>query len=602
MNDIQILPEEIINQISAGEVVDRPASVVKEFVENSLDAGATRIYVTIQNGGKEIISVADNGHGMTEDNAKIAIERHATSKISMTSDLDKIKTMGFRGEALAAIASVSRLELLTCAEEGQAGTKLEVEGGQLKQCYQVGFSQGTKIVVKQLFFNTPARLKFMKAVATEFRAIQEQFLSLALVHQSIHFRLTHNNKLLFDFPAKDHLSERSYQLFQEDFGASVFQFWHEEPYLKLEGLFSFPAFTKRSKSKQYLFVNGRHIRSPEIVRSIYQSYGALISRDSHPLFILKIFLDPTEIDVNVHPAKTEVRFRNIKVITTIIEEKLTQQIRSQSEKRYFSDRTSLQKTDKIHLPTDQVQSESLSDFSTLESKSNPILQSPILQNPFINDARQLKLDISSPVVSPRTQKKIKDKKEQWVAILQLKERYILAQTPNGLICIDQESASQSVLEQQLDIEIQNDTLLLHTFQSPILLELAPHRDLVLAKNLSLFQKQGFTLEEFGKNTYRLLTAPDFLKYLDCASMIENVLNQVIEQSQLNNPEQIVLEIRKQSAKLGGYSVGDVLSFSQMNHLLKNMQQLQVAAINADHKLMFIEWKYEELEKQFSKKK
>ena len=598
MNNIQILPEEIINQISAGEVVDRPASVVKEFTENSLDAEATQIYVTIQNGGKELISVADNGHGMTEDNAKLAIERHATSKISITSDLDQIQTMGFRGEALAAIASVSRLELLTCAKEGQAGTRLEVEGGQLKQCHQVGFPQGTRVIVKQLFFNTPARLKFMKTVATEFRAIQDQFLSLVLIHHNIHFRLTHNNKLLFDFPEKNHLSERAYQLFPEEFGASVFQFWHEEPYLKLEGLFSLPSSTKRSRSKQYLFVNGRHIRSPEIVRSIYQSYGALIERGSHPLFILKIFLDPTEIDVNVHPAKTEIRFRNLKVMTTIIEETLTQQIRQHSENRYFSDRTSAQKIDQVHLPASQDPSENFAVFSNLESKSSTL---PILQNPLVNDARQIKFDLPLPVALPQKQKKTKDKKEQWSAIIQLQDRYILAQTPQGLLCIDQEVASETILEKRLHLEVENDTLLIHTFHSPILLELAPHRALALAKNLPLFQQQGFTLEEFGRNTYRLLTAPDFLKYLDCASMIAAVIDQVIEQHQLNNSEQIVLEIRKQAAKLGAHSAGKVLSLLQMNHLLKDMQQLQISATDTNHKLIFIEWKYEDLDKQFAKR-
>ena len=585
MNSIQILPEEVINQISAGEVVDRPASVVKEFAENSLDAGATQIYVSIQNGGKELISVADNGHGMTADNAKLAIERHATSKISNTSDLDSIQTMGFRGEALAAVASVSKMELSTCAEEGQAGTKLEIEGGQLKQCQHIGFPKGTKIVVKQLFFNTPARLKFMKTIATEFRVIQEQLLSLALFHHHIHFRLIHNNKPSFDLPAKENLSARAYQLFQKDFGESVFPVFHEESYLHLEGLFSLPSSTKHSKSKQYIFVNGRHIRSPEIIRAVYQSYGSLIESKKHPLFILKISIDPSEIDVNVHPAKTEIRFRNLKVVTSIIEEVLIQKIRMNSEQRYFSDQTKEEGTTSVR-----------SSFSiTSNSKSN---QADSIKTTTFNLDRQLRFEMPSSLVE--ISKSNQRGHEKWTAIVQLQERYILAQTPKAILCIDQEIASKVVLQKRFQIDLKNDTLLVHTFYKPILMELAPHRDLVLTEHVSLFQKQGLTLEKFGSNTYRLLTAPDFLKYLDCCSMIQSVIDQAIESKLLNDPSQIMLEIIKQASQLAAYSMGQILSPSQMDKLLQDMQQLQILPKNDDNKLVFIEWTYDKLEKEFSK--
>lgn len=332
---IRILPELIINKIAAGEVVERPASVVKELVENSIDAGADQIFVTIKNGGKDQISVLDNGKGMDEENARLAVERHATSKIYEEDDLDGIDTLGFRGEALASIASVSHFELVSCVDETQGGTRISIKGGTQEEVGKIGFPQGTRITVSQLFCNTPARLKFLKSTPTEFRHIQDGLLHQALARPHIQFRLTHNNQLIFNLSKGQTLEERIYQLYGEEFQDGLIGVQHQETYLKYHGFVSAPNHSRNNRRWQYLFVNNRYVKCPSVHRAISEAYRTLLMKHQHPVYFLKIELDPREIDVNVHPAKTEIRFRNTDLIQTILSDHLHRSLKDAGQRRFF---------------------------------------------------------------------------------------------------------------------------------------------------------------------------------------------------------------------------------------------------------------------------
>ena len=332
---VRILPESLINKIAAGEVVERPASVVKELLENSIDAGATDIQVTVKNGGKDLISILDNGCGMNEEDAQLAVERHATSKIIDENDLFRIQTLGFRGEALAAIASVSHFELLTCDDESQGATRIFIKGGYLEQMGKIGFPQGTKITVERLFYNTPARLKFLKTTATELQHIQQHLVQKSLAHPHIHFRLTHNRQLLLNLSGGQQLQTRIQQLFGEEFKEILMTVKHEETYLQYSGFISFPSKPRTSRRWQYIFVNDRNVKSPAINHGIYGGYGTFLGKGQHPVFFLNLKIDPTEIDVNVHPAKTEIRFRNSQLVHTILLDQISRALKDGASRRFF---------------------------------------------------------------------------------------------------------------------------------------------------------------------------------------------------------------------------------------------------------------------------
>ena len=332
---IRVLPERVINQIAAGEVVERPASVVKELLENALDAGATRISVTLDDGGRSAVSVLDDGCGMDEADARLSVARHATSKLHAEAELAHIATLGFRGEALASIAAVSRFELVTCADETAGGTRLLLEGGELRESGRVGFPRGCKVSVEELFGNVPARRKFLRAAATEFQHVQGAFVNLALAHPAVHFRLVHNGRTVQDLPRCTALAERVYQLFGRELHEGLLPVAGQAPALHFSGLLSHPSHSRASRRWQYLFINGRPIRNAGINHAVYQAYRTLLMKERHPAYVLMLQLAPDEVDVNVHPAKSEVRLRNPALIHTVLAEQLQRQLMEGARRAMF---------------------------------------------------------------------------------------------------------------------------------------------------------------------------------------------------------------------------------------------------------------------------
>ena len=314
MPNIKILSADVANKIAAGEVVERPASVVKELIENALDAGSTSIRVEVRAGGKRLIRVSDNGGGMEREDALLALERHATSKVNRIEDLESIQTFGFRGEALASIASVSQFELLTRTADALEGTKVDVEGGVFRSVQESGCSPGTHMSVNNLFYNVPARLKFLKTDTTEMNHVTNQVTWAALAHPKIHFSLTHNGRSILDVRACDSYLERVRLLYGREFAENLIEFTEELPDLKIYGLLGKPEFTKPNREYQLFFLNQRPIRSRIIGAALTEALDSMVAKDRQPVALLFLTLDPEAVDVNVHPAKIEVRFRNERTI------------------------------------------------------------------------------------------------------------------------------------------------------------------------------------------------------------------------------------------------------------------------------------------------
>ncbi len=641
---IKILPEQLINKIAAGEVVERPASIIKELVENAIDAGADQISVTIKNGGKNQITILDNGSGMDEDNARLAIERHATSKIYEEKDLDQIDTLGFRGEALASIASVSHFELLTCHDENQGGTRLLIKGGALEALSKTGFPRGTKITVEQLFFNTPARLKFMKTSPTEFRHIQETILHQALAWPRIQFRLTHNQQLVFSLPRGDSLEQRIYQLFGDEFQDGLLPIEHEETYLQYEGFLSAPTHAKSTKRWQYLFVNDRFVKCPPVNHAVYDAYRTLLTKNQHPVFFLKLFLDPSEVDVNVHPAKTEIRFRNSHLIHTILADHLGKALMEASHRRHFGNQMQAAMPLTTPPPRDARPSAPPSNAfqpSVLPNPRRSILQEqmeiPIPSESFSGSITQ---STSSRVSKQGNEKKIKkskkstphlseakrpaslkaesDKKQNPITPIpeesvtnqaiepllhvlgQIQRRYILVEKKDRIMLFDQHAASEQGNYVLYYEEFQVGRIQTESFLVPLLMELSPQNAILLEQHLSFFEKLGFNIDSFGKTTYSIRGIPMILPKDVCQAAILSVLEELVLFGKSRRPDEIIQHILEKVACNAAIKSGEVLEMEVMQQLVFDLEKMNPLSFRPHGRPVSIEISKQELEKRFNR--
>ncbi|MFM2339275.1 MAG: hypothetical protein RL115_2468, partial [Bacteroidota bacterium] len=315
---ITLLPDNIANQIAAGEVIQRPASAVKELLENAVDAGATDIKLIIADAGKSLLQVIDNGSGMSETDARMSFERHATSKIKSIDDLFHIRTMGFRGEALASIAAVAQVELKTKRAEDETGIYIEVENSAVLKQEPTAAPTGTSIAMKNLFFNVPARRNFLKSNASEMRHIVDEFTRVAMAFPAIQFSLTANNQQLFHLEAGS-LKQRIVQLLGNNYNAKLVSVKEETDYMNIYGFVGKPETAKKTRGDQYFFVNNRFIKSPYLNHAVMSAYQEMIPSDSFPMYVLFIDLDPTQVDVNVHPTKQEIKFEDEKIIYAFVQ-------------------------------------------------------------------------------------------------------------------------------------------------------------------------------------------------------------------------------------------------------------------------------------------
>lgn len=626
MSIIRILSENLANKIAAGEVVQRPSSVVKELIENSIDANATEITLHIKRAGKVLIQVIDDGDGMSEDDAQLCILKHATSKIVTESDLDAISTLGFRGEALSSITAVSQVELKTQLGGDELGTVLRIEDGQNIIKEMGAFAKGTSISVKNLFFNTPARRNFLRADSTETRHIIEIFNRLALSHYNIAFKLYVNDELTLDFPGAG-LEARVSHIFGEGIIPALIPVEENTEFLSINGFIGKPDLLKKQKGEQYLFLNSRYVVSKQINHAVFSAYENILEKGDYPLFVLFISIDPHKIDVNVHPSKLEVRFENEKDIYAFVvsvlrkslsnfdlvpnltfsgsgniqnEERMSLQINTSTDANDFSDRPF--SSERNFTQNNRRQNSSpISDkdidllFGSLSLNVERSSNEMPVRAPFDDETNN-----SDSGAGSFQLKSASNESDNTSFIIQLHNKYILSQIRSGLMIIDQHVAHERILyEKALKLFEAN-----MPFSQPLLfaktIEVNPGNYLIL-KDLNPFLiRLGFDVKFFSRNTIVIEGVPQDIK----PGFEEQILLEIVDEYVFNQREKKVLEAKENMAK--SYScktaikAGDKLSELEMRTLIDQLFATSMPYVCPHGRPIVVKISLDELDKRFGR--
>ncbi|MCE1166173.1 MAG: DNA mismatch repair endonuclease MutL, partial [Bacteroidetes bacterium] len=489
-NSIKILPQHLYNKIAAGEVVGRPESVVKELAENSIDAGATEITVIIRDAGKTLISVIDNGSGMSEEDAKVAFLRHSTSKIATYEDLENIHTLGFRGEALASIAAISQVELKTKRRADDVGTLIRIEGNEVMEVSKTTSETGTSVAVKNIFYNTPGRRNFLKSNQTEFRHIYDTFVRLAISNPSVEFRFYNNDELIFDLkPAT--LQLRLQEIFGKDFADSLIVISTENSLVKLNGFITRPGFTKKAKQDQFFYLNKRFFTNKNLNFAVYSGYDDLIEKGDYPSFFLFIEIDPHKVDVNVHPSKLEVKFEDEGAMFGFIRKTVRDTLRSSNITfdMTFGSSTASGAETLEHTVTGKLPDFDFSRFRKPSQESGGNIHSifQASRNNFSEDTEKSGADYtqSRQEIQREEEKNIFEhtrKDEERFNIWQYQNKYIMCETETGLMIIDQHAAHERILYEKASARLNSQSAFSQQLLMPIGINLTKI-DYQIAKSL-----------------------------------------------------------------------------------------------------------------------
>jgi len=582
MGRIRVLSDEVANQIAAGEVVERPASVVKELLENSLDAGATRVRIEVEGGGRKLIRIVDNGHGMVRDDALLAFERHATSKLHTSDDLLSIRTLGFRGEALPSIASVSRLTLATRAEDDEAGTEVEIAGGNILRVDDAGMPAGTTIAVRDLFYNTPARRKFLKSEQTELAHIAALVTHYALAHPSRHFELHSATQALLIAPAVASTGDRLFQIFGRDTAALMLTTaaeidfaraglpepppWKREKdytppdpgFLRITGFVSKPELQKLNRNSIYVFVNHRLVRDRLVLHALTDAYRNIIPPTSFPVVLLFLEMPPQEVDVNVHPAKTEVRFRQPSFVHDFIRDTVRTTLMTARPAASFAAALNsapsaassllIDVSPMPGLPSDTVFSprpESEPDPSATDA-TDFTLRAPIVppspgRLAFSDNGIAVGYDASdaagggAPLAAEGPAETL-NALATLKPLGQLRDSFILAANDEGLWIIDQHVAHERVLFEKILRDREVEKVQRQRLLMPLLVDLLPAQMVSFAAIAHELDLNGFEAEPFGPRTLAIKAAPVGLEGRELERMLEEVLAVPEREQQMENAE------------------------------------------------------------------
>lgn len=523
---IKLLPDSVANQIAAGEVIQRPASVIKELVENALDAGADKIDIVVKDAGRTLVSVIDNGCGMSDTDARLCFERHATSKIKTADDLFKLRTMGFRGEALASIAAVAQVELMTKRGTDEIGTKIVIEGSVVKEQTIKPMAKGTHIHVKNLFFNVPARRNFLKSNEVEMRHVVEEFTRIAIINPEVSFTLTSNDKELFHLYGGT-LKQRIVGLFGKEYDGRLLPVGQETNSVVISGFIVKPEFSKKTRGEQYFFANKRFIKHSYLHHAVENAFQELLPKDSFPGYFIDIEVDPKNIDVNIHPTKTEVNFIDVKLVYAIL---------------HAAVRKAIGQHNLAPLLDFSVDTDVNAAFDQASMMDRPITQPHVDFNPSYNPFRNatpkpngdnwriLYESDDAIVENPGNQSGNENDNLQTMAsseqdglYLQLQQSFIVTAMRSGLMVIDQHLAHERILFDKFLKQIENHAV-------PSQQELFPHNISLSAGDASLLkeirpelEQIGFTIEPMGLTTFVVKGTPSDLKETDILSVVENIL-------------------------------------------------------------------------------
>jgi DNA mismatch repair protein MutL len=585
---IQLLPDSIANQIAAGEVVQRPASVVKELMENAIDAGATHIKLVIKDAGKQSIQVIDNGAGMSPTDARMSFERHATSKISKTEDLFAIRTLGFRGEALASIAAVAQVDLKTRQHDQGVGTHLIIEGSNvIKQEICETFA-GTNFQVKNLFYNIPARRKFLKSNTVEFRHILDEFQRIVIAHPEIHFEAFHNGAETYHLPPST-LRKRLVNLFGKSINDKLVPIEEETDLCKITGFVGKPDAAKKSRGEQFFLLNDRFIKNAYLNHAVLLAYDNLISPGTFPFYLLSISMDPERIDINVHPTKQEVKFEDETLTYNIIK----------SAVRYALSQYNIAPS----IDFEQSPAFSASGTSTNPVTGKMLIPSSFSKPPVMDSWEQLYQGLEKGAVAPVESTlsqlvNFEGNHEDQKSPVQIHQSYILSQIKSGFLLIDQQNAHERILYEQYLTQIRETPSGTQKLIFPKTLNFPAHEASLLQSLLPYLQKIGFEIEDFGKDAFILHGIPAHLSNLTAE---ESLFHELLQQIRMN-VDLDWSEEKKLAASLARSSCfkrGKIMSVAEMKSLIDQLFACEVPFKSAFGKKCFITFELDQLESKFN---
>jgi DNA mismatch repair protein MutL len=574
---IHVLSKEMANRIAAGEVVERPASVVKELIENSLDAGATEIAVSIEKSGTRLIRVTDNGEGMGPEDLALAVERHATSKLRNEADLFHVVTLGFRGEALPSIGSVARMEITSRPPLSDVGYRIRVEGGKKEPPFMVGSSIGTSVEIKEIFFNTPVRRKFLKSPATELSHICDAVNRMALAYPSVHFRLSHDGRDIADYPSVSARMDRLHQVLGREIARGLIPFSASRGQLETSGyLSSAPASFPNSR---YLmsFVNRRFVRDKVVSHAVLHGYETLLMKGQYPAAIVFLEILSAEVDVNVHPAKHEVRFRRPSDVHDAVAEA-------------------------IRLALKQEAKGSSPHALTIESAGfSGVMETPL---PYLTPTLQPDKPFLKPEVFPMTGVDEGATRAGFFSSLdilgQILGCYLVCVSARGLALIDQHAAHERVAFEKLRRQLNAGTVQKQNLLIPQAIELTAGELMLLEQKLPTLERFGFLLEPFGPNSYALTSVPALLPEADYRQIVRQM---VAELAELENSEKLRQHLEERLATIACHSViraNRRLEMTEMRALLVDLDQIEFATQCPHGRPVVIEFNRDQLDRMFKR--
>jgi len=604
MSRIKLLPETLASQVAAGEVVERPASVVKELVENSIDAGARAIEVGIQRGGMSRIRVVDDGCGMDRDDALLSLERHATSKIASAADLAAISTLGFRGEALPSIASVSRFRLSTREPVAIAGTEILVNGGRIETVRDGGEAPGTQIEVRSLFYNVPARRKFLRSETTEARNIEHQFCLQALAHPEIGFSLVREEKIALQLPTTTSLRDRIRDLYGVELLDDLLEiFACDRGGVQVGGWLGRAGVSRQTRSQQFVFVNGRAIESGILSTALREGYHTALMRGQFPLTFLFVDLDPREVDVNVHPAKREVRFRDpARVREAIVEavQRTLESGRADWQRKFrapVAPAMVLPPGPAVTPPdggTTSVSSQIVGRDSARPSNFAPPDQADKADS--LNRSRPI--EVNRPDLEPQVEPR-RDQQFQIIGVLN--RLYVLMENPDGLVLVDQHAAHERILFEELRRRMEEQGVPSQRMLLPQIFSLPPRDAEWIEQNFATLQKMGIGIESFGANSFRIDTLPAFLEIADAAGFLRKVIDELKTTSHSSSPLRLGEDMIAKTVCRHAVKANDPLRYPEIEKLIRDLLACDLPYCCPHGRPTMIQISHAELEKKFGRK-
>jgi len=602
-NVIRLLSDQVINKIAAGEVVERPASVLKELFENALDAGATRVEAEVLRGGRQLIAVTDNGCGMDRNQALLSIERHATSKIRSEADIENIQTLGFRGEALAAISAVSRFTLITRPADELSGTEIQIAAGKILSVNDIGCPVGTRIEARNLFFNIPARRKFLRAEQTELAHIRQTFLVHALAHPEVSMKLRAEERELYNLPATDNMADRIGTLYNPSYLEQLLPIHYTDGEYTITGYAGLPQTGRKDRQDQYIFINGRPASAPVIYHALNEVYHTLIARGRYPAVFLFIEMNPSLVDVNVHPTKKEVRFRRPNQLRDVIVFALQKALTFQTSGNSFQ------------TLENQLSTRSLPDSSHPPAPVRPRFETQkkmdeLLVRPELIGKRKTEEQLisSPPVVSSSIQTAPSSPSESsakspwgWCRIVGLiGGSYVVLETEDGFVLMEPRAAHERVLYEKFMSAARRQAIQKQGLLSPETVELLPTDAQAVRNHLRDLQKLGFGISEFGGDTFIIDALPVYVQDGPVEALLTDIARELEKVGKKCGTRELIQEKIAQAACQTAVRTRDRLTEQEIEQLVADLAKTEMPYTSPRGRPTLIYTSFTELDRKFNR--